>query len=207
MAGWIKSLPKSLLWLSLAMLFMVAPVPSETLEAGPKRETRTEVKREAERKIEQRREIKREREQARERASTRAKVEARRETRGENRYEVRTPGREKSYTVARSKAKFASTARRDSHFRDHGRDFASPSAKAYEQRAAQFMGGRTRAGVWQGTRPESRDVVRYDPKTREFGVISRDGKIRTYYRLSQNKNGERYFENAWRNEPRQNGRK
>lgn len=218
----LSTLSKALAWLALAMLVVPGTGPGWTLEAGPKRENRTEVKRQAERKVEQRRESTRERQQVRERARERTRAEAPREKRGTNRYEVRKPGREVSFTVARSKAKFQSPELLREHVYKHGRDFgltkpknASSNAfqraheKAYERRAADFMGGRTRQGVWQGTRPESRDVVRYDPKTREFGVINREGKILTYYKLPRNKNEKRYFEDNWRYEkkdrPKRNG--
>lgn len=193
--------------LALGMLVVPVPGPFWTIGAAPRRETHAEVKRETERKVAQRREATRERQQVRERTRERTQLQARREPSRKGHYEVSEPGREKSFTVARSKAAFASPTRRETHFKDHGKEFNSRSAKAYEQRAARFMGGRTRPGVWQGTRPESRDVVRYDPKTREFGVISREGKIRTYYKLPRNKNETRYFENAWRSEPKRNGPK
>ena len=210
-------------WIALGMLVVPGTGSGWALEAGPKRENRTEVKRQAERKVEQRREVQRERQQVRERARERTASNVRRTTpeARRTRPELRQPrpnaragkqsftarkggGREKSYTVAPERAKFANSARRERHFRDHGKQFGSPTSKAYEQRAARFMGGQTRPGVMQGTRPRSGDVVRYNPKTREFGVISREGKIRTYYRLSEKKNGAKYFENAWRKEPARN---
>lgn len=210
---------KALAWIALGMLVVPGSGSGWALEAGPKRENRTEVKRQAERKVEQRRESTRERQQVRERARERTADNVRRTTPEVRtaRPELRQPrpniragkqsftdrkggGWEKSYTVAPERAKFASGARRERHFRDHGKQFGSRTSRAYEQRAARFMGGQTRAGVMQGTRPRSGDVVRYDPKTREFGVITREGKIRTYYRLSR-KQGTAYFEKAWRTEP------
>ncbi len=113
-------------------------------------------------------------------------------------------GREKSFTASKHEARFANAKLRKDHFKDHRKEFGVHTERQYEQRAAHFMGGTTPKGVWQGTRPQSKDVVRYNPKTHEFGVISKDGHIRTYHKADPKTHkmgtNARYFEHSWRTE-------
>jgi hypothetical protein len=77
--------------------------------------------------------------------------------------------------------KFASQAKLQDHFERHGSDFGAQSPAEYQDQASNFTTGEKPAGVLEKVRPNG-DVVRYDPNTDEFGVASRDGIIRTYYK-------------------------
>jgi len=78
-------------------------------------------------------------------------------------------------------ANFADDAKLQDHFQDHGADFGARTATQYEQQASAFLKGSKSASVLEKIRPNG-DVVRYDPATQEFGVISKDGVIRTYFK-------------------------
>ena len=78
-------------------------------------------------------------------------------------------------------ARFGNNARRQDHFNRHGGDFGATSATQYEAMADGFLTGRRQSGVLERVRPNG-DVVRFNPATNEFGVVSGDGTIRTYYK-------------------------
>jgi uncharacterized protein RhaS with RHS repeats len=77
--------------------------------------------------------------------------------------------------------KFASAALRTNHFIKHGAKFGSKTAAAYERSASSFLAGKPPSGVMQGIRSNG-DVVRYNPKTNEFAVKTKNGDIRTYFK-------------------------
>jgi len=78
-------------------------------------------------------------------------------------------------------AKFADQAKLDDHFARHGRDFGAKNAREYQAQADNFLTASKPAGVLEKSRPNG-DIVRYNPGTHEFGVVSRGGSIRTYYK-------------------------
>ena len=80
-----------------------------------------------------------------------------------------------------SSARFASAAKLGDHFARHGSDFGSRSAAAYQRSASRFLTGTPGRGVMEKTRANG-DVVRFNPKSNEFGVLSKGGDIRTYYK-------------------------
>lgn len=80
-----------------------------------------------------------------------------------------------------SGAKFADQAKLDDHFARHGRDFGAKNALEYQAQADNFLTASKPAGVLEKSRPNG-DVVRYNPGTHEFGVVSKGGSIRTYYK-------------------------
>ncbi|MEQ8749527.1 MAG: RHS repeat-associated core domain-containing protein, partial [Amphiplicatus sp.] len=82
---------------------------------------------------------------------------------------------------ATSGAQFASKAELLRHFTKHGARIGAKSAGAYRGQASRFLTGRPGSGVLQRVRT-NRDVVRFNPRTDQFGVIRRDNVIRTYYR-------------------------
>jgi hypothetical protein len=77
---------------------------------------------------------------------------------------------------------FAHSQLRASHFSDHGSDFGAKSPAEYEQQASTFLDGPKSANTLEKIRPQSGDAVRFDPATDEFGVLSRNSVIKTYYR-------------------------
>lgn len=83
--------------------------------------------------------------------------------------------------IAGNGARFADNAKLQDHFARHGSDFGAPSAQQYEAMADGFLTGPRQAGVLEKTRPNG-DVIRFNPATDEFGVVSRRGIIRTYYK-------------------------
>jgi RHS repeat-associated protein len=84
-------------------------------------------------------------------------------------------------TPAAKVLKFASAGLRASHFIKHGAKFGSKTAAAYERSAGAFLAGKPGKGVMQGVRSNG-DIVRYNPKTNEFAVRTKDGAIRTYFK-------------------------
>jgi len=68
------------------------------------------------------------------------------------------------------------------HFRKHGAEFGAMDKDAYLAMAGRFLGGPRSAATLECVRPWSQDRVRYDTATEEFGVIGRDGTIKTYFR-------------------------
>ncbi|GAA3320475.1 RHS repeat-associated core domain-containing protein [Arthrobacter ramosus] len=77
--------------------------------------------------------------------------------------------------------KFGSEAKLGDHFNRHGSDFRATSAEQYEKMASEFLISPLRGnGTLQKIRGNG-DIVRYDPKSGEFGVLSNSGVIRTYY--------------------------
>ena len=85
-------------------------------------------------------------------------------------------------------ATFASDALRESHFAKHSANLGLKTSAAYEKAASSFLSGKAGRGVLQGTR-EGGDIVRFNPKTNEFGVLSKDGNIRTYFKPDPKEHG------------------
>ncbi|MGA2251883.1 hypothetical protein [Terracidiphilus sp.] len=67
------------------------------------------------------------------------------------------------------------------HFGDHGSDFSAPDASNYEAQADEFLSKPKSADMMECFRSKG-DMVRFDKITLEYGVISKDGIIRTYYK-------------------------
>lgn len=78
-------------------------------------------------------------------------------------------------------AKFADQAKLDDHFARHGGDFGAKNTLEYQAQADKFLTASKPAGVLEKARPNG-DIVRYNPGTDEFGVVSSGGSIRTYYK-------------------------
>ncbi len=77
-------------------------------------------------------------------------------------------------------ARFADQAKLDDHFNRHGADFGATSSAQYQQMADNFLTGPRGTNTLELVRPNG-DVVRYDPTTDAFGVVSSNGTVRTYY--------------------------
>jgi hypothetical protein len=75
---------------------------------------------------------------------------------------------------------FRNEALRDSHFNDHGADFAAQTPEFYEAQGRHFFNDND-PNTLVRHRP-NRDEVRYNPVTDEFGVMAPDNYLRTYYR-------------------------
>lgn len=80
-----------------------------------------------------------------------------------------------------SGARFADKSKLDDHFARHGSDFGAKNALEYQAQADKFLTASKPAGVLEKTRANG-DIVRYNPGTDEFGVVSSGGSIRTYYK-------------------------
>lgn len=66
------------------------------------------------------------------------------------------------------------------HFIKHGAEFGCATSWAYEALADTFLGGPLGPYVAEYVRPGG-DRVRYNLTTHEFGILSRQGHIRTYF--------------------------
>ena len=78
-------------------------------------------------------------------------------------------------------AKFGNQSRLEDHYERHGADFGATDAVDYERRADGFLTGQRNSDTLERVR-ENGDVVRYNPNTDEFGVVSKDGVLRTYFK-------------------------
>ena len=65
---------------------------------------------------------------------------------------------------------------RERHFVRHGQQFSVGNADQYERLADQFLIGPVREGALECFRTNG-DRVRFDPRTEEFGVLSRAGYV------------------------------
>jgi pyocin large subunit-like protein len=66
------------------------------------------------------------------------------------------------------------------HFKDHGADFAAKNAIDYVRQANEFMHNPP-PGTLTRFRPNG-DVIRYDPITSSFGVMTANGLPRTFFK-------------------------
>lgn len=66
------------------------------------------------------------------------------------------------------------------HFSKHGAEFGAISPLDYQARADEFLGAPLPRGR-QECVASNGDRIRFDPVTSEFGVLSSDRHIRTYY--------------------------
>jgi hypothetical protein len=83
---------------------------------------------------------------------------------------------------------FVDQVRLDDHFNRHGADFGATSSAQYQRMADDFLTGPRNSSTLEITRTNG-DVVRYDPTTDAFGVVSSNGSIRTYYVPDPNVHG------------------
>lgn len=74
---------------------------------------------------------------------------------------------------------FADDALLAEHFGNHGDEFGSASAKAYESAAKNFMKSPNTGNIQMNLRPNG-EVVKYDTISNTFGVIKQDGTIKTF---------------------------
>ncbi len=73
------------------------------------------------------------------------------------------------------------------HWGDHHADFEPPpcSETDYEARADRFLGGPKPSHVLECPRTMNNGKIRtcrYDPDTNEYGVLSADGRLLTYFK-------------------------
>ncbi len=78
-------------------------------------------------------------------------------------------------------AQFGNNAKLQDHFKRHGSDFGATTAPQYQRQADGFLTDPLPSGVLEKTRANG-DVVRFNPTTDEFGVVSSTGTLRTYYK-------------------------
>lgn len=76
---------------------------------------------------------------------------------------------------------FENPIKRREHFGWHRIDFGVKKVAVYEMLADRFLCGPQPAGTFQCTRSPGGDMVRFNQATNEFGILSRDNVIRTYY--------------------------
>ena len=67
------------------------------------------------------------------------------------------------------------------HFSYHGTTVGATTQDEYLLLADSFLGGPLRPSTYQCVRSGKNDLIRYDLETDEYGVLSRDGYIRSYY--------------------------
>lgn len=84
-------------------------------------------------------------------------------------------------TISDPTVPFANSHERADHFKKHGADFGAKSDRQYEAMADAFLLGSKSSTALDYTRSQG-DVVRFDPVTDEFGVLSATGEVRTYFK-------------------------
>jgi pyocin large subunit-like protein len=67
------------------------------------------------------------------------------------------------------------------HFRKHGRSLGCRTEIDYEIKAIAFF-ARVDYNIRVARRPRENDVIYFDYQTDEFGVLTRSGFIRTYFK-------------------------
>lgn len=71
----------------------------------------------------------------------------------------------------------------EQHWVKHKKDFNFSTKAEYEEAASKFLNSpRDGSGVFQVIRKDSSDIIRFNPKTNEFGILSNDKFVRTYYK-------------------------
>ncbi|MBD2515560.1 hypothetical protein H6G93_11150 [Nostoc sp. FACHB-973] len=68
----------------------------------------------------------------------------------------------------------------NTHFAKHGAQFGAKTAQDYEQLAINFM-KQQKSSIQEYTRKNG-DVVRFNKDTDEFGIMTKDGVLRTYFK-------------------------
>ena len=71
------------------------------------------------------------------------------------------------------------------HFSKHGSEFGAITFAQYVSLADSFLGSPKDAEVLEGVRSDG-SIVRYNPRTNEFGVMTSDKTIKTYFILNLN---------------------
>ncbi len=77
---------------------------------------------------------------------------------------------------------FRTSRKRARHFQDHGSDFGALNEADYESKAGAFLTNPLNTNTLEGIRPRDNATIRYNTVTEEYGIISSDGYIRTYYK-------------------------
>ena len=78
-------------------------------------------------------------------------------------------------------AKFANQAKLEKHFGYHAADFGVRTSAEYEKMASKFLTSPQSKAILQKTRPDG-DFVRYNPATNEYGTMTKEGVIKTYFK-------------------------
>jgi len=76
---------------------------------------------------------------------------------------------------------FVYPADRARHYARHGGDFGATNEMEYEEQADIFLGAPKSITSLESIRGNG-DRVRYDPATEEFGVLAKNGRIKSYFR-------------------------
>lgn len=70
----------------------------------------------------------------------------------------------------------------DDHFDKHGSDCGVTTKERYQDLADYFLGSKPRRETVE-CKDSKGDLIRGDTETEEFGVVTKHGFIRTYYRV------------------------
>ena len=76
---------------------------------------------------------------------------------------------------------FFNTRQLNLHHAEHGAQLGASSAAEYQAMADNFLGGAKPAHVHECRRRQG-DILWYDPSTEAYGVLDRNGVIRTYFK-------------------------
>jgi filamentous hemagglutinin len=77
--------------------------------------------------------------------------------------------------------RFRNARKRARHFSDHCTDFGATTEAEYEQMADGFLNCPLPPDCEERVRPRDGATIRFNRITEEFGILSADGYLRTYY--------------------------
>lgn len=77
--------------------------------------------------------------------------------------------------------RFRTRLRRDQHFDDHGEEVGAVDEADYETKAAGFLDGPVPGNTNECIRKSDGARIRWNYVTQEFGIVSADGFIQTYF--------------------------
>ena len=89
---------------------------------------------------------------------------------------------------------FKSDLHLEDHFANHAARLGIADWQEYLTRADAFLGGPKSKTAHEFRRPWNNDLVRFDPETDEYGVLDKDGYIKTYYKPDPKEHG---FQTNW----------
>jgi filamentous hemagglutinin len=85
---------------------------------------------------------------------------------------------------------FESQAKLIRHFIKHGQEFSVITEAEYEKLADAFLGGPQDADTLECRRRSDGAILRYNPVTNEYGVLRRDGVMKTYFKPDVARHGK-----------------
>ncbi len=94
------------------------------------------------------------------------------------------PSTNQTQIIAGVKAGRFASGQLEAHYIKHGYQFGDITQEDYLLQAQALLNASPGEDVWEKIRPDG-DVEHYRPSTGEFAVMTKTGKIRTYFKANQ----------------------